>query len=109
MRRPKKITPAVSSYIETLSFLNSSLTNREILIVVCSRWPTTPLSEFSVSAELIRLGFTWRHPLVRQDLTIAQEHQRLQFSNDLMAMAMDTMHLIASLSNSESFRGLKPR
>jgi hypothetical protein len=31
------------------------------------------LSESSVSAEHIRLGFTWRPPLVKQDLMIAQE------------------------------------
>jgi hypothetical protein len=54
-----------------------------------------------VSTERIRLGFTWRPPLVKQDVTIAQEHQRLQFANDLIAMAIDTMHLIAFLSNSE--------
>jgi hypothetical protein len=74
---PKKITPAMSSYIETLSCLNSNLTNREILMMVRSRWPTIPLSESSASAEHIRLGFTWRSLLVKQYLTIVQEYQRL--------------------------------
>jgi hypothetical protein len=137
--RPKKITPAMSSSIEILSCLDSSLTNREILMMARSHSPTIALSESSVSAGRIRLGFTWRSPLVKQDLTIAEEHQRFQFANDLMAMAInptkiifsdeyrfvlgddhhwrhlrrgewnDTMHLIAFLSNSELFKGPKSR
>jgi hypothetical protein len=92
----KKINPAMSSYIETLACLDSSLTNREILMMFRLRWPRIPLSESLVSAERIQLGFTWRRPLVKQDLTIAQDHQRLRFANDLMAMAIDPTKIIFS-------------
>jgi hypothetical protein len=96
MGRPKKVTPVMSSYIETFSCLDSSLTNSEILMMARSRWHTIPPSESSVSAERIRLGFTWCLQLVKQDLTIAQEHQRLQFANDLMVISIDPTKMIFS-------------
>jgi hypothetical protein len=54
------------------------------------------LSESAVSAERIKLGFTWHPPLVRQDLTVAQQHQRLQFASDLPAVAIDSAKIIFS-------------
>jgi hypothetical protein len=90
------MAPAMSSYIEILSCLDSSLTNREVLMMVRSCWLTIPLSLSSLSDECIQLGFAWPPPLVEQDLTIAQEHQKLQFANDLMAMAIDPTKIIFS-------------
>jgi transposase len=94
--RPRKITPEISSYIETLSCLDSALTNFEIANLVRSRWPTITLSESSVSAERIKLGFTWRPPLVKQELTSSQARQRLQFTSDLMAMGLNPLKIIFS-------------
>jgi hypothetical protein len=40
-------------------------------------------------------------PLVEQDLTIIQEHQKFQFANDLMAIAIDPMKI--TFSNESRF------
>jgi hypothetical protein len=66
MGRPKKIPAEVSSDIETLSSLDSTLTNFEIRNPIQSRWRLLKLSESSVSAERIKLGFIWRPPLVKR-------------------------------------------
>jgi hypothetical protein len=96
MGRPKKITAEVSSYIETLSSLDSTLTNFEIRKLIQSRWTSLKLSESSVSAERIKLGFIWRPPFVKQDLTVAQQHQRVQFASNLTALAIDPTKIIFS-------------
>jgi hypothetical protein len=59
MRRPKKITLEIFSYIETLSSLDSGMTNFEILNLISSRWLAIKLSESTISSERIKLGFTW--------------------------------------------------
>jgi hypothetical protein len=80
MSRPRKIIPEISSFIEILSCLEASLINREILTRVEARWPTVTLSESLISHERIKFGFQWRPPLVKQDLSVMQQHQRFQFA-----------------------------
>jgi hypothetical protein len=96
MGRPKWITAEVSSYIETLSSLDSTLTNFEIQNLIQSRWTSLKPSESSVSAERIKLGFIWRPPFVKQDLTVAQQQQRLQFASDLTALAINSTKITFS-------------
>jgi transposase len=84
MGRPKKLTPEISDCIETLSLLDSTLTNFALMNMVNQKFAPVHLSLSSVSAERVRLGFLWRPPLVKQDLSTAQEHQRLQFASDVL-------------------------
>jgi hypothetical protein len=95
MGRPKKITEEISNYIEILSSIDASLTNGVIAAKIYDRLGKT-LSEQSVSAERIRLGFHWRPPLVKQELTAAQEHQRVQFAMDIAEMRIDPAAIIFS-------------
>jgi hypothetical protein len=101
--RPKKLTDEISSSIETLSCMDSTLTNLQIAIMIHQRWATVSLSASSVSPERIRFGFIWRPPLVKQDLSIAQEHQRLQFALDLTSMNLDPAKIIIIFSNESRF------
>jgi hypothetical protein len=94
--RPTKITAEVSSNIDTLSSLDSALTNAEIAGKIQMRWPNLKLSLSSVSAERIRLGFTWRPHLVKQELSVAQEHQRLQSTLDIRSAALDLASIVFS-------------
>jgi hypothetical protein len=94
--RPKKLIDEISSYIETLSCMDLTLTNFQIATMIQQRWAIVSLSASSVSVERIRLGFTWRPPPMKQDLSIAQEHQRLQFALDLTRMDLDPAKIIFS-------------
>jgi transposase len=97
MGRPKKLTPEISQFIETRSYLDASLTNLEIMFMVNREYAPVQLSESSVSAERCRLGFTWRPPLVKQDLDICQEHERLQYAIDVLSVArLDTTRVVFS-------------
>jgi hypothetical protein len=91
----EKITPEVSC-IETLSTLDRTLTDFEILNLIRSHLPALGLSESSVSAERIELGSTLRPPLMKQDLAIAQQHPRLQFASDFKALVIDPITIISS-------------
>jgi hypothetical protein len=86
---PKKLIPKISKFIETQSCLDSNLTNTQIATMINQRWTSAHLSEKSVSAERIRFGFSWRPPLVKQDLSAAQEHQRLQFALKNLRLSFD--------------------
>jgi transposase len=97
MGRPKKLTPEISQEIETLSYLDATLTNIEIMNFINRDFAPVHLSESSVSAERVRLGFLWRPPLVKQEMSVTQEHERLQFSTDvLMTANLDTTRIIFS-------------
>jgi hypothetical protein len=94
--RSRKITLKILSVIETLSCLDASLTNHEILTRVEARWPTITRSESSISHERIKLGFHWRQLLVKQDLSVMQQHQHLQFALDLTKKRIDANRIIFS-------------
>jgi hypothetical protein len=57
-----------------------------------------------VSAERVRLHFTWWHPLVKQDLSVPQQHQRLQFALNLTAQSINPVTIIV-LNESYSVLG----
>jgi hypothetical protein len=63
MGRTKKLTPDISQFIETLPYLDASLTNFEINLMVNREYAPVQLSELSLSAERRKLGFTWQPPL----------------------------------------------
>jgi hypothetical protein len=44
MGRPKKITPEISSFIETVSRLDACLTHQHIANLIHQRWPNVTLS-----------------------------------------------------------------
>jgi hypothetical protein len=60
------------------------------------RWLNLKLCPSSVSAERIRLGFTWRPLLVKQELSVAQEHQRIQFVLHIRHAALDSASIVFS-------------
>jgi hypothetical protein len=68
--RPKKITPEISSSVETRSIVDSCLTDLHILRQIHERCANVQLSEALVSIKGNRLGFRWRSPLVKQDLSV---------------------------------------
>jgi transposase len=65
--------------------------------MVNRQWAPVHLSQSSVGAERVRLGFVWRPPLVKQELSASQEHQRLQFALDVLSTSnLDTRKVIFS-------------
>jgi hypothetical protein len=94
--RPQKITAEVSSDIDMLSSLDSTLINTEIARKIQARWSNLKLSPSSVSGERVRLGFTRRLPLVNQGLSVAQEHQRIQFALDIRHATLDSAPIVFS-------------
>jgi transposase len=96
MGRPKKITAEISSYIETLSLLDSCLTNIHIARLIHEKWPNVTLSEASVSIERNKLGFHWRSPLVKQEVSVPQQFQRFQFATDMRGENVDPARFIFS-------------
>jgi hypothetical protein len=76
--------------------LDSSLSNCEIPTRVNHEWPSVLLFESEVSSERIRPGFLRRPPLVKQDLSIAQQ-QRLQFAINILATeSLDSAKIVFS-------------
>jgi hypothetical protein len=64
--------------------------------LITERWPNVKLSIASISLERERLGFHWRPPLHKQEVSIPQQFQRLQWCVDLRAMGLDPSKFVFS-------------
>jgi hypothetical protein len=92
-KAPKKAANEISRYIETLSLLDTTLTDREIGTKIVERFGVT-IGESTMSAERQNFGFHFRPPMVEQNLTWQQRHARLQFAHDLVRIGIDSTTIV---------------
>jgi hypothetical protein len=87
-RRPV-ITPEVSGDIETLSLMDARLSNAHIKAKVEERWPDLKVGKTSIRDARSNLGFKFRPPMIKQELSPEQQFQRHQFGLDMLAKDLD--------------------
>jgi hypothetical protein len=79
----KMLMPDISYYIETLSLMDSLLTNDQIKAKVQERWPNPEVSCNMIREARMNLGFKFRSPMIKPDLSPEHRFQCHQFSLDI--------------------------
>jgi hypothetical protein len=90
------ITPEVSRYIETLPLMDARLSNSQIKAKVEERWPDLKVGKTSSRDARSNLGFKFRPPMIKQELSPEQRFQRYPFGLDMLAKDLDPVMIVFS-------------
>jgi hypothetical protein len=95
-RRKKIIVPEISRCIETLSLMDSPLTNNQIKTKIQERRPDLEVSRNTIRDAWVNLGFKFRPPMIKQNLSPGQRFQCHQFGLDMLTKNLDPVAIVFS-------------
>jgi transposase len=88
-----KVTPEVRQFIETQRLLDARLSDNQIARLLFNH-TGVKINRTTVCRVSRDLGFSWRPPMTRQDLTAEQIGLRLQFAEELLAAGIDFQRVL---------------